>query len=81
MSDGSKSEVEVAITVKGGWLDGMSIRRARKPAHCNNYLHCSCQDIHPGDYYTEMGVDPDVACGFGMKSCAWHVPAKRPVHH
>jgi hypothetical protein len=55
------------ITINGGWLDGNLIRRARKPAFCNNWRHCPNQHIQPGSYYAEMEVDPDVAGGWGMK--------------
>lgn len=57
----------MAITVTGGWLDGMHIRRARKPTFCSEWKRCADRDIAPGSYYTEMEVDPDVAGGFGMK--------------
>lgn len=57
----------MALTVTGGWLNQMPIRRARKPATCNNWRHCAAPDILPGHHYTEMEVDPDVAGGFGMK--------------
>lgn len=57
----------MTITVQGGWLDGMVVRRARKEAQCNNWRHCPDSRIKPGDHYSEMECDPDVAGGFGMK--------------
>ena len=59
----------MAIQVQGGRHDGMLIRKARKATWCNNQRHC-CKtgaEIQPGEHYTEMEVDPDVAGGFGMK--------------
>jgi len=55
----------MAIEIKGGWLDGHMIRRARKVVSCNDFRHCQTT-IKAGDYYAESECDPYYAGGFGM---------------
>ena len=48
----------MTLEVKGGWLDGSAIRRARKPYKCQYWRgkssggYCK-KPINPGDYYVE----------------------------
>jgi hypothetical protein len=64
----------MAVEIKGGWLDGRLIRRARKEQQCVNSYAASrgnapacTRRIKPGDHYAEVECDPDEAGGFGMK--------------
>jgi len=46
------------LTVKGGWLDGAAIRKARKPYRCQYYRGSAAggfcrKPIPPGAYYVE----------------------------
>jgi len=48
----------MAIEVKGGWLNGHLIRRARKQGRCDNWRHCPDQTIKPLQHYVEYECDP-----------------------
>ena len=43
--------------LKGGWLDGRCLRRARKEHRCDYFVDRSkvkgCNNIQPGEYYAE----------------------------
>lgn len=52
--------------IKGGWLDGHTVRRCRVQVPCNDFRHCRTT-IKSNDFYAEMEMDPDSAGGFGMK--------------
>lgn len=53
-----KKEIDMTLTVQGGWLDGSLIRKARKQYRCQywrgkqNGGTCK-KPIMPGDYYVE----------------------------